>query len=369
MEYKALSVLGIFLIILILFSTRAYSIPERNTEYIPGSIGISDLSTFIKSLDQLKNLGDPIVDMYIQEIKSSISSGDYDKVNKLLAELQTYLKNKYGDNLSGLDPELAKNMAFIESIKEVNERGAIIDISKYLNNLASLIKDPNELKQLLDIANKLQSGLPLSDTEKALLGNMLEAFNIKEAKPGEIPLNELNNLFNNRANIENITIPKISVPSALNMSFPSSNPSVPSLISLGTPNEPLLPAISAQYLAMILIPIIIASIIYLFRDRFSTMYLSIRKKLAKTMATTISRIKHIDDPVARLYRIWLSLANAFGYPRYSWETPREHLLKIRDDILRKRGITIVRLYEMKFYGMKEPRSDELEKAKKELEAE
>ena len=369
MKCKALFVLGVFLIILILLSPRAYSIPERNTEYIPGSIGVSDLSTFIKSLEQLKNLNDPVVNMYIQEIKSSISSGDYDKANKLLAELQTYLKDKYGDNLSGLDPELAKDIAFIESIKEVNERGAVVDISKYLNNLACLIKDPNELKQLLDVVNKLQRGLPLSSTEKALLGKMLETFNIKEAKPGEIPLNELNNLFNNKTSIENIAIPKISVPSTLNMSIPSSNPSVPGLISLGSPNGPLLPDIPTQYLAAILIPMIIASIIYLTRDRFSTIYLSIRKRLAKTIATTISRIKHIDDPVARLYRIWLSLANAFGYPRYSWETPREHLQKIHDDILRKRGLTIVKLYEMKFYGMKEPRSDELEKAKKELEAE
>ncbi len=367
MKRGTIFILGAFLFVLILLSPRAYSIPERNTEYIPGTIGVSDLSTFIKSLEELKNLNDPVANMYIEEIKSSISSGDYDEANKLLAELQTYLKEKYG-NLSGLDPELAKDIAFIESIKEVNERGAIVDISKYLNDLAGLIKNPDELKQLLDIADKLENGLPLSDAEKALLGKMLEAFNIKEAGPGNVSLNELNNLFNNTG-VNNITIPKISVPSSLNMSLPSSNPSIPSLVSLGSPSSLVLPSIPTQYLVAVLIPVIIASMIYLARDRFSAMRLSMRKKLAKAIAITMSRIKHIDDPVARLYRIWLSLANAFGYPRYSWETPREHLQKIRDDILRKRGSIIVKLYEMKFYGMKEPRSDEIEKARKELEAE
>ncbi len=368
MKRGALFILGVFLCVLIVLSPRTYSIPERNTEYIPGTIGVSDLSTFIKSLEELKNLNDPVANMYIEEIKSSISSGDYDKANKLLAELQTYLKEKYGNNLSGLDPELAKDIAFVESIKEVNERGTIVDISKYLNDLAGLIKNPDELKQLLDIANKLENGLPLSDAEKALLGKMLEDFNIKEAVPSNVSLNELSNLFNNTG-VNNLTVPKISVPSSLNMSLPSSNPSIPSLVSLGSPGSLVLPSIPTEYLVAVLIPVIIASMIYLARDRFSTIDLIIRKKLAKAIATTMSRIKHIDDPVARLYGIWLSLAKTFGYPRYSWETPREHLQKVRDNILRKRGSIIVKLYEMKFYGMKEPRSDEIEKAKKELEAE
>jgi len=364
---KQLFILAVFIIVFALMIPRVYAIPERNTEYIPGSVGVSDLSTFVKSLEQLKNLNDPVVNMYIQEIESSINNGDYANADKLLAELQSYLKEKYG-NLSELDPGLAKDIAFIESVKEVNERGAVVDVSKYLNNLASIIKDPNELKQLLDIAKKLQSGLPLSDSEKALLGKMLESFNIKEAEPGKIPLNELSSLLNT-TNPENIAIPKISVPSAMNISLPSSNPSMPGLVSLGSPGPLLLPAIPAEYLALILIPVIIASIIYFTKKQYPSLYLSIKKKLARTIAATMSRIKHVDDPVARLYRLWLSLSRALGYPRYSWETPREHLGKIRDEILRKRGAVVVKLYEMKFYGFKEPRREDIEKAMKELEAE
>ncbi len=364
---KELFILAVFIIVFVLMIPKAYAIPERNTEYIPGSIGVSDLSTFVKSLEQLKNLNDPVVNMYIQEIETSINNRDYANADKLLAELQSYLKDKYG-NLSGLDPELAKDIAYIESIKELNERGAVVDVTQYLNNLASIIKDPNELKQLLDIAKKLQSGLPLSESEKALLGKMLESFNIKEAEPGNIPLNELSNLLNT-TNPENIAIPKISVPSAMNISLPSSNPSMPGLVSLGSPGPILLPAIPAEYLALILIPLVLLSIIYLTKKHYPSLYLSIKKKLARTIATTISRIKHVDDPVARLYRLWLSLSHALGYPRYSWETPREHLWKIKDDILRKRGAMVVRLYEMKFYGFKEPRKEEIEKAMKELEAE
>ncbi len=369
MKNHTLIVLEVFLIVLILLSPRTYGIPERNTEYIPGSIGVSDLSSFLKSLNQLKNLNDPVVNMYIQEIESSINSGQYDKANKLLAELQAYLKEKYGDKLSTLDPELARDVAFIESVKEVNERGAVVDISKYLNNLASFIKDPEELKQLLDIASKLQSGLTLSESEKALLGKMLETFNITEANPGELPLNELNELLRNETNLKNLVIPKISVPSAMNISGSSSKPSIPNLISLGAPSAPLLPSIPSEYVALILIPLFAASVIYFTRNKFSPLYLSLKKRLAKTITITISGIKHVNDPVARLYKIWLSIANAFGYPRHSWETPREHLQKIRDDILRKRGLAIVKLYEIKFYGMKEPRPDEIEKARRELEAE
>ncbi len=364
---KQLFILAVFIIVFALMIPRVYAIPERNTEYIPGSIGVSDLSTFIKSLEQLKNLNDPAVNMYIQEIESSINNGDYTNADKLLAELQSYLKEKYG-NLSELDPGLAKNIAFIESVKEVNERGAIVDVSKYLNNLASIIKDPNELKQLLDIAKKLRSGIPLSESEKTLLGKMLESFNIKEAEPGKIPLNELNSLLN-MTNPENLAIPKISVPSAMNISLPSSNPSMPGLVSLGSPGPLLLPAIPAEYLALILIPVIIISIIYFTKKQYSSLYLSIKKKLARTIATTMSRIKHVDDPVARLYRLWLSLSRTLGYPRYSWETPREHLEKIRDEILRKRGTIVVKLYEMKFYGFKELRREDIEKAMKELGAE
>lgn len=307
----------------------AEGIARRQDQVVPSdrysSISVSQLRAYLESL---RGLNDSVVDSYVDAIEYELDRGNYTGAQVLLEQLQQYLDEKYGGELSGLDPEIAKSIAAVNSVENITGDGAVIDNAELLQYYSSIENDPG----LLGIAEKLREGKYLTGEEIEELNRVLEEIGSLGAAGEPVDLGGLRGLETESPGETGLgETPGLAAPQAPRG---AGVPGAPGLV------DALLPMLLAA---------LAAAALYLYRGSLRSLVEPLKTRIYEAVAAA-TVLRRTRDPVARLYARLLLAARLYGRRRMRWETPREFLEKLRDTWLWEPGRLVTELYEKRFYG-------------------
>ncbi len=331
------------LLLLLAASTapRVESIAKRQDQVVPSdrysSIDENELRAY---LEQLRGLNDSTVNSLVDQIEYELDRGNYTGAQLYLEQLQKYLSEKYGD-VSGLDPELARSIAVVNSVKNVTSDGAVLDNAELLEYFSEIENNP----ELLGIAEKLREGQYLTGDEIEKLNEVLEEI-------GKIGVGG-----------EPVGIPELKPIETGSEGVGGENTELPGNPGGGGGGPAYTVPDIGNFLPLAILAAALVTL-YLYRDEVARMLEPVRMKMAEAAAAVAVARRRARDPVARLYQKYLVLAGILGYRRRASETPREFLRRVRHDWLRHAGVHVTRLYEKRFYGLLEVPPQEIAEARR-----
>ena len=318
---KQLAGIGI-LLLLILVSTipiNTYSqtstVPsgelERHAPLLGNTtISIEELEKILASLNSTTT--DPKLKQILENMNASLQKGDYNEYEKAREQLNIYLQNISQQENVPFDINTIEKLAVLAATV-LNETNGSVDMAKFAQILLDLSKNGTNTPasyeaDLNKILNRTSSGQESQQT-----------------KTPKIP-----------------QVPNISGKPSVNFSY--------GISVLGVLKYTILLGllVSAIYLA------------YRYKHYIDTKLSLLAGKIVSQLKYRRINPRNPREAILFCFERLVNMLSRLGYPRNSWETPREYLGKIRISPITEEKELIATLIERAKYSPREPNSDDAE---------